>query len=149
MILWDGWCQGTPPKPWERHVYHLLLGSQTWWLHILTLIIFHLHKLFTTIWLCSTITQGSCSHSWLLGAFNLYSLKIIIIYDFCLQLFQVIISKWFSSLQNPLLHSHHCPQQNLKDKSIFSAICSIHTTLFMWICMWSLGYCFLHYLKWH
>lgn len=105
MILWDGWCQGTPPKPWERHVYHLLLGSQTWWLHILTLIIFHLHKLFTTIWLCSTITQGSCSHSWLLGAFNLYSLKIIIIYGFCLQLFQVIISKWFSSLQilSPIL----------------------------------------------
>lgn len=71
--------------------------------HFDSVIIFHLHKLFTTIWLCSPITQGSCIHSWLLGAFNLYSLKIIIIYGFCLQLFQVIISKWFSSLQNPLL----------------------------------------------
>ena len=59
--------------------------------HFDSVIVFHLHKLFTTIWLCSTLTQGSCSHSWLLGAFNLYSLKIIIIYGFCLQLFQVII----------------------------------------------------------
>lgn len=117
--------------------------------HFDSMIIFHLHKLFTTIWLCSTITQGSCIQSWLTGAFNLYSFKIIIIYGFCLQLFQVIISKWFSSLQNPLLLSHHCPQQNLKDKSIFSAIYSIHSTLFMWICIWSFSYCFLQYLKWH
>lgn len=103
MILWAGSCQETPPKSRHRHVYHLLLGSQTWWLHISTLIIFNLHKLFTTLWLCSTTTQGSCSHSWLLGTFNLHSLEIIIIYGFCLQLFQIIISKWFSSLQNPLL----------------------------------------------
>lgn len=87
--------------------------------HFDSVIIFNLHKLFRTMWLCSTITQGSCSHSWLLGAFNLYSLKIII-YGFCLTAISsnsikvvLIITKHsppFSSLSLAELEGQICSQ---------------------------------------